>query len=99
MSFNTLALQVVDTALRDRVNAAINQEARDNPAAADTITGRGIVAGGIGFVDRFIWPVALNTEAEYASAIAAGNPNPGGDEAVISDQMILSAVQASWPVP
>ena len=46
---------------------------------------------------QLIWPVALSTEAEYASAIAAGNPDPGGDPAVITDGMILSAVQANWP--
>jgi len=34
-------------------------------------------------------------EAAYASALAAGSPNPGGDEAVITDGMILSAVQAA----
>jgi hypothetical protein len=32
-------------------------------------------------------------EAAWASALAAGNPNPGKDEAVISDGQILAAVQ------
>lgn len=35
----------------------------------------------------------------YASAIAAGVPNPGRDPAVISDAQILSAVQALMPAP
>ena len=45
------------------------------------------------------WPVAIADDvvAAYASALAAGNPSPGGDEAVITDQMILSVVQAHWP--
>jgi hypothetical protein len=30
----------------------------------------------------------------WESAVAAGNPAPGGDAAVITDGMILSAVQA-----
>lgn len=30
----------------------------------------------------------------YASAVVAGNPNPGRDPAVITDPMILSATQA-----
>jgi hypothetical protein len=47
--------------------------------------------------DRLMWPVSIATEAEYASALAANNPNPGGDEAVITDAMILAAVQANWP--
>lgn len=31
--------------------------------------------------------------AAWASALAAGNPDPGRDESVITDGMILSAVQ------
>lgn len=44
------------------------------------------------------WDVssAADIEAAYASAIAAENPDPGGDESVITDGMILSAVQAHW---
>ena len=38
-------------------------------------------------------------DAAYASAIAAKNPAPGADEAVISDGMILAAVQALRPPP
>lgn len=34
----------------------------------------------------------------YASAIANGVPNPGADPSVISDEMILAAVQA-MPAP
>ena len=47
---------------------------------------------------RLLDPVADHADeaAAYASALAAGNPNPGGDESVVSDQMILSAVQAHW---
>lgn len=50
---------------------------------------------------QLIWPVsaAADIEAAYASAVAGDNPDPGGDESVITDQMILSAVQANWPVP
>jgi len=45
------------------------------------------------------YPVATATdiEAAYASALAADNPDPGGDEAVITDGMILANVQAKWP--
>lgn len=48
---------------------------------------------------ELVWPVAsaADIEAAYASALAAGNPNPGGDESVITDGMILSAVQANLP--
>jgi hypothetical protein len=33
-------------------------------------------------------------DAAWSSALASGNPGPGKDPAVISDGMILSAVQA-----
>jgi hypothetical protein len=96
MSYITLNLASKDQALRDRTVAAVQQEARENPAVADTGFAATVIdnpAEGV----QLIWPVALNTEAEYESAIAADNPNPGGDESVISDNMILAAVQASWP--
>lgn len=44
------------------------------------------------------WDVssASDIEAAYASAVAGENPDPGGDESVITDGMILSSVQANW---
>lgn len=95
MSYNTLALQVDDVALRERVDAAIQQEARQ-PANVGTDEGLAVIRNRGGVLDNFVWWVSSATEAAYASAVAADNPNPGGDEAVITDQAILSAVQASW---
>ena len=45
------------------------------------------------------WEVSAKSdiEAAYASALAAGNENPGGDEGVITDGMILAAVQSLAP--
>ena len=98
MSFTTLAQATRDAALRDRVVAASQKEARNNPTAAGTDFGRAIVNDPTTAVwDVLSWPVALNTEAEYESAVVGGNPNPGGDPAVITDQAILSSVQAAWP--
>lgn len=50
--------------------------------------------------NRLKWPVSStdDIEAAYASALAAGNEHPGGDPTVITDGMILSAVQAN-PAP
>ena len=45
---------------------------------------------------RWLVSTASDIEAAYASAIAADNPNPGGDESVITDGMILSDTQANW---
>jgi hypothetical protein len=48
---------------------------------------------------RLVWPVAAadDIEAAYESALAADNPDPGGDPSVISDAMILGVVQANPP--
>lgn len=85
MSYNTIHDAANDRALQGRVTAAAAAEGAPQPEA---------------FTFQFlIWPVAAaaDIEAAYASALAAGNENPGGDESVITDGMILSAVQANWP--
>ena len=49
-----------------------------------------------------MWKVytAQDVEAAYASALAADNPDPGGDEGVVTDGMILANVQAFFnPMP
>lgn len=86
MSYATIAVCAKDQALQDRVNAAIAGEGVDAPAS---------------IMFEMIWAISASSDiaAAYASALAAGNPNPGGDDAVITDQMILSAVQAHWPTP
>lgn len=84
MSYTTIHQCANDPAFVDRVTACIAQEGHANPQS---------VLGNV------VWPVASKTdiEAAYASAIAAGNPNPGGDESVITDGMILAAVQSIPP--
>lgn len=70
--------------LQERVQACAAQEVDDDP---------------------YEWTAVnmLNLAAEpgwaeaWASATAAGNPAPGKDPAVITDGMILSAVQALTP--
>ena len=49
--------------------------------------------------DRLRWTVASadDIEAAYESALAAENPDPGGDPSVITDAMILGVVQANPP--
>lgn len=86
MSFNTINVCAADAALQGRVTACAAGEIHGSPVT---------------IVADLIWLVAAasDIEAAYAFALAAGNPNPGGDEAVITDQMILSAVQAHIPAP
>lgn len=86
MSYSTVNICAHDQQLQGRVSAACAQEGAAEPETA---------------MWKLMWTIAAaaDIEAAYASAIAADNPNPGGDESVITDGMILSAVQAHWPAP
>ena len=97
MSYETINQSVYDSDLRGRVTAAVATEAWQGSQAGsftDTARNSPDMAANI-----LIWPVcsASDVEAAYASALAGGNPDPGGDESVVTDGMILSAVQANWP--
>ena len=86
MSFGTINTCANDDEFLGRVTACVAAEGHPDPP---TITWQ-----------HYRWPVAAaaDIEAAYASALAASNPSPGGDESVITDGMILSAVQAN-PAP
>ena len=96
MSYNTLDTQSKDIYLQNRIVAATTQEAYENAAVHDTAYAVGVRQNPAESI-RMVWPVCFNTESEYASALANNVPNPGQDESVISDGMILSAIQANWP--
>lgn len=89
MSYATISQCVADEAFVHRVTACVAQEqiAKDEPVFPGSLAG------------SLVWAVASasDVEAAYASALAAENPNPGGDESVITDGMILANVQANWP--
>ena len=84
MSYSSMSKCANDSSFRARVSACCAQEGSPTP---ETV---------MPFV---IWPVASKSdiEAAYESALAAENPDPGGDSSVITDEMILSAVQSSMP--
>ena len=84
MSYNSIAALAVDADFRDRIAACYSSERPTSvlhPVKwADQY--QFSIAGAPGFGDA------------YASAIAGEVPNPGKDESVISDAMLLGAVQA-----
>jgi hypothetical protein len=86
MSYSTINSCAHDHELIGRVAAACAQEGSTAPDGAAL---------------QVVWPLAAasDVEAAYASALAAGNPSPGGDPAVITDGMILANVQAHLPPP
>lgn len=84
MSYNSIWASVGDEALRGRITACVAQE---SDVGADPFA----------LFLQVQWPVITATDVEdaYAYALAGGNKNPGGDETVITDSMLLSHVQAT----
>lgn len=78
MSYYDTSLITVDQDIRLRCTACASLESIPDPEA---------------WVWARIWQYAAQPEwgAAYASALAAGNPAPGRDPAVITDGMILAA--------
>ena len=82
MSYATIAQCAVDLEFQPRVQAAYAKEQDVNPPDPAYYALRWAIAG-----DPSI-------EGPYESAVIAGNEHPGGDESVITDGMLLAAVQA-----
>jgi hypothetical protein len=86
MSYTTINTSANDPELQGRVTAACAQEGETgNPQSQ---------------MFGLIWWVCTraDVEAAYASALVGGNPHPGADDTVVTDNMILSAVQSAPPV-
>lgn len=96
MSYQTITKCTQDQAFMDRVTACVAQEAWNSPTNSATEYGASVRASSANAFPM-VWPVAVDNEAAYESALVAGNPDPGGDPAVITDGAILSAVQSNWP--
>lgn len=80
MAYSDVALLSQDYDFMQRVNACVATEQQTNPT---------------GWTQEHIWQVASSPGFgdAYASAIAGSVERPGNDPSVISDGMILSAVQ------
>ena len=83
MTYNAIAAAAQDHDLRQRVAACFAQETTgpEQPEALASVHMWRIVANG---------PIA----DAYSYAVAANVPNPGKDEAVVTDANILAAVEA-----
>jgi hypothetical protein len=64
--------------------------------ATETMNGPGAVVDPVSWVQARSWHLAAQPGFgdAYAYAVDQGNPHPGSDPAVITDAMILSAVQS-----
>lgn len=81
MSYNTVADMAENYPLNRRMTAGAAKESIASPQE---------------WVAANRWELASQPgwDAAWDSAVASGVPNPGADEAVITDGMILSGVQA-----
>jgi hypothetical protein len=90
MTFRTVADMAENYALTRRVTAGAAKEGIDNPQT---------------WVNTYRWEIAAQPDwdAAWDSAVAGGVTDPGADEAVITDGMITSGIQAvvaaNAPVP
>lgn len=84
--YNDVALLAADAGFSQRVTACYAAETLDDAAADDPVA----------WAQRNRWQIAAQPGFgdAYASALAGGVEHPGTDPAVISDAMILGAVQA-----
>lgn len=81
MSYNSVAEMARSMSLTQRIIAAAAKESVERPEQ---------------WAQNYRWEVASQPgwDAAWDSAVAGGVPDPGKDEAVITDGMILSGVQA-----
>ena len=86
MSYATIATCTVDVEFQARLTAALADEGVTNPEVR---------------YYEVRWAIAADPSIEppYAYAIETGNPSPGGDPTVVTDEMLLAAVQALQGVP
>jgi len=98
MSYTTITQATRDEPLQDRVMAAACKEAwAGGPEFVLSDYGERLRTYPEEALRTFMWPVAIDYEADYEYAVGAGNENPGGDPGVIGDNELQAAVQAHWP--
>ena len=86
MTYRTQAAMAQDPALHARIAACAAREGITDPHP-------------LAWASDHQWRLAAEPgwDEAYAYAIASGVPDPGGSEGVVTDGMILSAVQALIP--
>jgi hypothetical protein len=76
----TVSTIAADQNMRNRVAACAAEQGNTTPESW-------------AYTNSYVWASAPGWAAKWESAVAAGNPNPGSDPAVITDGDILSVVQ------
>jgi hypothetical protein len=96
MTAATIARAANDPDLQARVLALAEKEILYDEALANTTFGKQLKLGVLS-VMPLMWPVAVDTEAAYETAVNSGRGAPGHDVDVIPDANITSAIVAHWP--
>ncbi|MET0786845.1 MAG: hypothetical protein ABWY25_09080 [Paenisporosarcina sp.] len=96
MSAASISRAANDEQLRARVLAMAHKEMVFNEALANTKFGQELQQG-MGALSTLMWPVAVDTEAAYETALLAGRGAPGFDTDIITDAAITSSIVAHWP--
>jgi len=96
MSASTIYRAANDLDLQQRVTALAHKEVQANDALANTQYGRGLL-NGVQNIMPLMWPVAVDYEEPYESAVLSGRGAPGHDTDVITDANISAAIVAGWP--
>jgi len=96
MSAASISRAAGDQELRARVLAMAHRELLFDEMKAASTYGRNLSAGTVN-EEPLMYPVAVDTEAAYESAVQAGRGAPGHDSDVITDAALTAAVNAHWP--
>jgi hypothetical protein len=101
MSFTSISRAAIDQDLINRVSSAAHQIAQTDDDKANTLLGQQLINGNgmIGNpVASLMWPVAIDTEQAYESALLNQRGAPGFDVDIITDAAIFASVNAHWPM-
>jgi len=103
VSASTIYQAANDPALIERVTAIAHQVRLTDATKADTDFGRSLVAAppfstAPSAVMPIMFPVAVDNEAAYESAVLAQRGCPGYDKDIITDANLQASVIAHWPM-
>lgn len=97
MSLSSISRAAMDSQLIDRVTAAAHHIIVSDADKANTVFAQSMI-NGYGSISTLMWPVAIDTEGPYESALLSLRGAPGFDKDIITDGQIMSSVDAHWPM-
>jgi len=96
MTASSISRAAQDPALQARVLAMAHRELMFDEDKATSSFGK-MLAAGQANASTLMYPVAVDTEAAYETAVNSGRGAPGHDLDIITDAALTSAINAHWP--